>query len=289
MLVRRVPLIGGIAHLDRGPLMVEETPRLYEEAVEAIRRCVHDEHIRLLVLQPTTELSADAMKAVGFSPTDLDISLPATVQVDLSQSEDELLRGMSRQTRQNVRRGMQSGVVIREGSAEDLGTFHPLLEVTARRKRFTPNTLQYFSDLYDDLGRSSGLEMYLAEDEAGPIAGLMLVAFGHRAVCKRAAWSGRAGELRPNEALHRTAMRRARQRGIRFYDFDGVDPAVARAVCAGGSIPPHAVDSVSRFKLGFGGDIVFRPDTLWFVPGALGSPPSVCSNPSFTPRRGIGS
>lgn len=270
MLVRRMPLVGAVAYLDHGPLVVEHQPELLDVMVDAIRCCVHDEAIHVLVVQPATEATGDALVCAGFAPTDLGISSLATIQVDLAASEDELLQRMNRTTRQNVRRGMRSGLVIREGGEDDLAIFHTLLEATAERQHFTPNCLQYFIDLSHEIGRSGECQMFLAEDGSQPIAGLVLVTFGNRAVCKRAAWSGTAGELRPNEALHWSAMRWAKGRGIRFYDFDGVDADVARAVCAGGHVPRSAVDSVSRFKLGFGGDVVFRPPALWYIPGTFG-------------------
>jgi lipid II:glycine glycyltransferase (peptidoglycan interpeptide bridge formation enzyme) len=76
-----------------------------------------------------------------------------------------------------------------------------------------------------------------------------VIAFGDTVSYKRGAWSGDQGQRHPNELLHWTAMRWAKQQGYRYYDFEGIDTAW----------PSGGTRSVSSFKLGFGGDVVQSP------------------------------
>jgi len=268
VLVRRLPFFGSIAYLDHGPLVDEERPQLVEATVKELQHLAADQ-VRMLIVQPATARVADAMAAAGFLDADLGISLAATVQVDLSHSEDELLARMKSKTRYNIRKGLRSGVVIRTGDAEDLGAFHSMLSDTAQRQGFTPNKMQYFVDLHREMADIDGCLLFIAEDDAGPIASILLVVFGDRAVYKRGAWSGRSGNLHPNEALHWSAMKWAREAGLRYYDFDGIRPDIARAAMDGRSLAPDATESVSRFKLGFGGDIVIKPSAVGYIPSSI--------------------
>lgn len=266
VLTRRAWFSGSLGYLDHGPLVAEERPGLVDAMVQGVRRFAAD-RVRMLLVQPATDGVAAAMAAAGFSRTDLLVSLPATVQIDLLRSEDDLLAGMKSKTRYNVRHGLRSGIVVRRGGAADMPTFHAMLAKTADRQGFTPNSLQYFVDLAREMPGESAL--FLAEDASGPVAGILLIGFANRVVYKRGAWSGTAGKLHPNEVLHWSAMLWAKEAGYRYYDFDGIDPHFAAVVAAGDPLPPEALNSVSRFKLGFGGDIVFSPASVGYIPNRL--------------------
>lgn len=266
ILLRRTALSGAIGYLDHGPLLTEDRPGLVDAMVMGVKQFATD-RVRMLLVQPATDRTAAAMAAAGFSGRDPRISLPATVQVDLSQTEDELLANMKPKTRYNVRRGLRSGLTVRQGVSADARRFHALLVRTAERQGFTPNSLQYFVDFQRAMPGDS--ELFLAEGASGPIAGILLVGFGDRVVYKRGAWSGRDGNLHPNELLHWTAMLWAKEAGYRYYDFDGIDPQVAAVIASGGALPREALVSVSRFKLGFGGDIVITPSSVGYIPNRL--------------------
>jgi lipid II:glycine glycyltransferase (peptidoglycan interpeptide bridge formation enzyme) len=126
--------------------------------------------------------------------------------------------------------------------------------------------------VYKDLECHKGEAQFcllVAEDEFGPIAAVILLVFGDTVVYKRGAWSGRSGNLHPNEALHWAAIRWAKALGLRFYDFDGIDRRSAEALQAGPPIPEHAMNSPVRFKVGFGGDVILNPPTLAYFPNAV--------------------
>ena len=60
-------------------------------------------------------------------------------------------------------------------------------------------------------------------------------------------------------------MRWARSNGYRYYDFDGIDGHLVPLALAGEPIPEEDLQSVSRFKLGFGGTPEMRPPVLSYV------------------------
>jgi lipid II:glycine glycyltransferase (peptidoglycan interpeptide bridge formation enzyme) len=254
---------GTLGYLDHGPLVDEHRPGLVAAMVEGLQRFA-DSRLRMLLVQPATDRFAIEMSTAGFSGADPRIRSPCTLQIDLSRSEEELLAGMKRTTRANVRRGLRSGLEVRTATSADVAAFHDLLLKTAQRQHFTPNSQAFFAGLLREMPNESML--LLAEDSSGPVAGICLVGFGSRVVCKRAAWSGESGSLRPNELLHWSGMLWAKDAGYRFYDFDGIDPHVARTLASGGSIRGNAVESVTRFKLGFGGDVLVAPPAVGYVP-----------------------
>jgi lipid II:glycine glycyltransferase (peptidoglycan interpeptide bridge formation enzyme) len=104
----------------------------------------------------------------------------------------------------------------------------------------------------------------IAEVDGAPVSAMLGIVFGDRMIFKRAGWSGTHRDARPNEVLHWEAMRWARAAGLRHYDFDGIEPDVARAIATGVEGPEAT--NVTRFKLGFGGEVVLLPDSLSYLP-----------------------
>lgn len=269
VLLKAVGPAGRLAYLDRGPVMAGDQPDHLQTLIVAIQEEMRQRSVRALIAQPSTEVASRAMTAAGFGPTDLGFSLPATVTVDLGGDSDDILARMKSKTRYNIRKGLRSALEVRQADGSELPVFHQMLTATAARQGFESNSIQHLARLFEALEPAGQCTMFIAEDAAGPVSATLLVAFGHSVVYKRGAWSGRAGNLHPNEVLHWTAMLWAKEAGFETYDFDGIDPQVARAVLDGQSVPKDATQSVSRFKLGFGGDVVLLPTALSYVPNIL--------------------
>ena len=263
---KRVTGLGRIGFLDRGPLAVAD-PDVRDRVVDAIDDVVRAYRIRILVIQPpeTDRAMTERLGAASFGDSHIKTSLGATVLVDLEPGMDQVLASMKSKTRYNVRKALKSPLSVRVGDAGDLETFHAMLADTGRRQGFTPMSLPQVEAMHRALAPSGHFELLLAEVEGQPVAGIVTIGFADRVVYKRGAWGGSHGELRPNERLHWEAMARARQRGFRFYDFDGIERDAAEAVLNGEPVPSEAVESVTRFKLGFGGEVVLLPAARTYV------------------------
>jgi lipid II:glycine glycyltransferase (peptidoglycan interpeptide bridge formation enzyme) len=184
--------------------------------------------------------------------------------VDLTKTEDEILAGMHKTTRYNVRKGKRAGTVVRVGGADDLSMVAGLFGATAGRQGFVAADERYLRAFYDVLHPLGQCVILIAEVDGAPVSAMLGIVFGDRFVFKRAGWSGTDRDARPNEVLHWEAMQWAKAAGLRRYDFDGIEPDVARAIATGveGPVATH----VTRFKLGFGGEVVLLPDSLSYLP-----------------------
>lgn len=91
------------------------------------------------------------------------------------------------------------------------------------------------------------------------MATILTVPFGDTVIYKKGGWWGQHRERHPNEALHWAAIQWAKSHGYRYYDFEGIDPAAAELVLQGAPLPEPMRQSVTRFKLGFGGEVRLLP------------------------------
>lgn len=269
ILTRSVPGFGRVGYVDRGPLLVDHGSVSSIDATEMLQAFARDHGVALMLVQPPDDAHElhQTMRSMGFGTSHIKTSLPATTRLDLSLGTDALMERMKSKTRYNIRLGQRSGVTVRLGERSDVAAFHHMLLATAERQGFVANSRSYLEDVVGTL--ESDCRLFVAEFDGRPVAGMLALTFGDTVVYKRGAWSGEEGKRRPNEVMHWEAISWAVEQGFRFYDFDGIEGHVASAVLAGEKIPHDAIDSVTRFKLGFGGDVVLLPEASSYLPNRL--------------------
>ncbi|MEL7158077.1 MAG: peptidoglycan bridge formation glycyltransferase FemA/FemB family protein [Actinomycetota bacterium] len=261
LLVRSAPVVGSFAYMPKGPLLAADEHHTLAELLPAIHEAARSRRIRFLAIQPPdngawveTKLSAD-----GFRPSPLGGFPTATVTIDLSKSLDDILAAMKSKTRYNVRLSQRKGIQVRVGSADDLPSFYSVLRSTGERQDFSVNDESYYAETARIFGIDDGYKLFLAEYEGEVASAMFAIAFGDTVLFKRGGWTGRHGALRPNEAMHWAAIRWAKDAGYRYYNFEGIDPTAAERQLAGEQLDSSLLQSVTRFKLGFGGEVRLLP------------------------------
>ena len=66
-------------------------------------------------------------------------------------------------TRQMIRKNEKNGVVVREGSYEELDKFEKIMNHTSKRREFLNRPLKYYQNMYKAFGNGKDLKLYLAE------------------------------------------------------------------------------------------------------------------------------
>ncbi len=273
MLFRALPLklAGSIAYIPKGPVFIEFSAVQFEMFICELKAQLKKLRIRHLILQPprcerdyTTQL-LDAgfhASAMSFSPT-------ATVLIDLQQDYDEILARMKPKTRYNLRKAERQKITVREGDVEDLKTFHKLLVSTAQRQGFPAESQTFFLKLWENFKPDEEIKLFITQYENQDLSGILLITFGETIIYKRGGWFATQKNLKPNEYMHWHAIQWAKSQGFRYYDFEGITPLAAKLALAGKPLPDYLQNSIHRFKLGFGGDIVANPGPFEYIPNRV--------------------
>jgi lipid II:glycine glycyltransferase (peptidoglycan interpeptide bridge formation enzyme) len=194
-----------------------------------------------------------------FSPAAVDVQPADTVLVDLTGSEESILKNMKSKWRYNIQLACKRGVLVRQAGEEELNRFYELLTETAKRDRIAIHSSEYYTSLFihyreylqEGQGRAGmDLRLYLAEHEGEPIAALVALFWGNTGVYLYGASSDHKRNLMAPYALQWKAMRDARAQGCRVYDLFGIPPR---------EDSDHPMSGLYRFKTGFGGRIIHRP------------------------------
>lgn len=249
ILFRRAPLGFNIAYIPRGPVgdwgvIAPEIDILCRK-----RRSI------FLKIEPdiweAEEGDDRRFDASGCKFSSHSIQPPRTLIVDLHGDEEAILGRMKQKTRYNIRLSLKRGVIVRPTA--EIEKFYDLVRVTSARDQFGVHSLPYYQKCYEVFHPRGECELYLAEYEGQPLAGLMVFAHGKRAWYFYGASSNEYRELMPTYLLQWEAIRWAKKQGCEQYDLWGVPDFDLDNLESNFTKRSDGLWGVYRFKRGFGG------------------------------------
>ncbi|MBN2860285.1 MAG: peptidoglycan bridge formation glycyltransferase FemA/FemB family protein [Sphaerochaetaceae bacterium] len=177
------------------------------------------------------------------NPDEVDSLVTQTSILDLTRSEEELIQGMHSKTRNMIRRAGREGIVVRNGSRDDIPLLYEMLEETLTSRGI--RTVD--SDFLHKLLSSSDIDvtMQFACKNGSPLSGIVnLHCHGTSYYWLGASASG--GRIHgSNELLQWEAILLAKAKGNSRYDMVRFDRDL--------------LPGISRFKVRFGGDTLKVP------------------------------
>lgn len=225
----------------------------FERASEIARR----EGAHTLKMEPEVRAEREDTKEmlgeIGFGKARYDLNFDATILMDLSASEEDLLAGMGKTTRYNVRLAGRKGVEVREPEDFDWAfeTYYGWREELAQRKEglhvFRPRRYSY--DQTWMLHDSGNGHFFFAFHEGEPLSGGYFSIVGSKLYYMLSASAQHGQKLNPNHLLQWEVMRWAKDKGVTCYDMMAAPKRENR----------HDADpyyGVYKFKMGFGGEVV---------------------------------
>jgi hypothetical protein len=146
----------------------------------------------------------------------------SSLRLDLHPENDELFRSFRDDTRLNIRRSEQNGIVIRCAQDEgDVQEFQRVYFAMARKKNFFPVEPSHLSHvlrwIVNEKDRGA---LLLASKEATPLGGVLVVRAAKRSWGVFSATVKDTG-LTAGHLLQWSAIRWAKERGCADYDFGG--------------------------------------------------------------------
>lgn len=221
------------------------------------------EKLLFLRFDPPWDVDREALgdKRHGkFRRASMDIQPPSTVILGLNAPEEDILQGMKKKTRYNIRLAEKKGVSVRRGRPDELSAWYRIYEETARRDKIALHKEEYYRTLFDLAAENphgaSEVRLYLAEIDGQVEAGIVVSHQGKRATYLYGASSNNKRNAMPAYGLQWHALREAKASGCESYDFYGIPPE---------EDPDHPMSGLYRFKVGFGGEVVHRPGS-WDLP-----------------------
>lgn len=250
--IRKIPIFGNIMYSARGPVCDLYNEEIIADLVEGANLLSKKYKAFVLRVEPdilkTDEEFRKIILKYGFKIKDDSKDFKDEIQprfvfrLDIKgKTEDEVFSAFHQKTRYNVRLATKKGVVIKEGTKEDLKDFHRIMIETGERDNFIIRSLSYFEKMFDELAPKH-MKLLMAYHENEPIAGIIPIMYGNKVWYLYGASSNKHRNLMPNYLLQWTMIQEAIAKGADMYDFRGVSGVVDES---------HPQYGLYRFKKGF--------------------------------------
>ena len=177
----------------------------------------------------------------------------STVILDITGTEEEILKRMKNKTRYNIRLAAKKGVKVIESGEEKLEKWYNIYSETSKRDKIAIHSYEYYNNLFkksEEYGTGSPeYKLLLAEIEGETVAGIIVAFRGSMSWYLYGASSNKKRNFMPNHALQWKAIQIAKEKGCLKYDFCGIPTIEDKS---------HPMYGLYRFKTGFGGTIINR-------------------------------
>jgi len=252
ILFRSFPFGFSLAYIPKGPI----GPWLPDLLLDLDEVCKEHQAFALKV-EPDEAENPEMEKLLqnhGFIPSMQTIQPGATLLVDISLNEDDILAKMHPKTRYNIHLATRKGVQVRPW--DDLDSFGRMMLETANRDAFGVHIPAYYQRAYDLFHPRGECELLVAEYEGKPLAAVMVFAHSQRAWYFYGASSNLERNRMPAYLLQWEAMKWAQTKGCDWYDLWGVPDETLEILERNFTSRQDGLWGVYRFKRGFGGKLV---------------------------------
>lgn len=234
-----------------GPLLVnwrkENLKRIIDEAVKIGK----EEKAVFLRARPSiieNQENKELFRTMGFLSAPMHMHAETTWQLNLTPSEDELLANMRKTTRYSIRRAAKDEVkIVKSKKVSDIEILYQLQIEAVKRHKFVPFSKNFMEKQFQMFARDNQVLLFLAEYKKQILSAAMIIYYGDMAVYHYAGTSSKFPKIFSSYLLQWEAIKEAKKRGCKVYNFWGIAPA---------DKPKHRFAGVTIFKKGFGGEQV---------------------------------
>ncbi|MGH9737909.1 MAG: lipid II:glycine glycyltransferase FemX [Candidatus Acidiferrales bacterium] len=236
-IVRPTTLRLGIAYLRWGPVCHVSGQIMNTEVVHAIASALRKEYVenRGLYLEILPNAFQGSQRANAFQSaferfadkSKLRPERYRTFLVDLTPSLEELRKKLNRKWRNKLNASERNSLEIIEGDGpEEYLTFTGLYTLMRKRKRFkTSVKIEEFGRMNKRLVQNQRMRSFICKHQGQPISGLVCSAMGNSAIYLLGASTESGMKLKASHLLQWSVIDWLKNKGIRYYDLGGIDPA----------------------------------------------------------------
>jgi len=226
-----------------------------EKNILKILDTLADKESLFIRFEPSEKIESPRVKkTISLSPT-------TTFITSLQSDVKELLAAMHPKTRYNIGLAQRKNLEIKFLKANELDLVWPLFEETAHRDGFRLHSKNHYLNLLNLHGEKLKVFLAAAFFDGKPIAANIMVDFHETRTYLHGASSSQDRNLMAPFLLHWELMKDAKEKCLSFYDWWGI---------ASSDDPKDPWAGITRFKRGFGGDVVKYPGTFDYVLKPLG-------------------
>ncbi len=229
----------------QGP--ITENEKLWNYFFNYLKELAKKEKVDFVRISPLLENNAENLeifKKNGFRDAPIHMMHPEQSWVlDISKTEEEILKGMRKTTRNLIYRAEREGVRVAESkNIEDIDKFYQLHRQTVGRHNFVPFSRNYFKNQFETFLPDNKISLFFAEHNGQLLSAAIIVFNGESAYYHHGA--SLSSKIPASHSLIWKAIRESKKRGLKIFNFWGIAPENKKN---------HPWAGLTLFKTGFGG------------------------------------
>ena len=230
-----------------GPILDWNDQKLVKTVFKDIAIIGKEQRCVFVRVRPQLKLSDRSIKLfrdLGLKKAPMYLSVEHAGILDLTKPEEEIMVGMRQRLRRALRKAAKNNITVEKSTdPKDIHTFYEIQLQTAKRHDFFAFSEDFLTKQFAAFAPHGEAVLYTAKHDGEILAQNFMIFYGNEASYHYGVSSELGTKLSGAPLLHMEAMRDARERGIKRYNFWGiVDENDVK----------HRFYGVSTFKRGFG-------------------------------------
>lgn len=231
-----------------GPIIDFKNKAVIAAFINEIRRLAKETNCVFVRVRPQLrydEFSVNLFKELGFKDAPMHLHAELTNQLDIAKTEEELLAGMRKTTRYEIRKGISENIRVEMSKDPSLiEGFYKIQLETAKRQGFVPFPKDYLSEQFKVFAENDKAALFSAYHNKDLLAQAFIIFYGQEAAYHYGVSTEKNREYPGAVLIQWEAIKEAKKRGLKRYNFWGVAPEENKE---------HRFYRISIFKRGFGG------------------------------------
>jgi len=241
-----------------GPVINYQDEKLVVNVFNAIKEIAKKDKVWFVRVRPDLKENDEIRRLfsrLGLIYAPMHLHGEHTLILDLTKSEEEILKGMRKTTRYLIRKSLNEGFNIKISKDPKYSEILAKLQKdTVERHHFVGFSKKLFNSQLATFAKENQAELFICEKDKIPFVASLIVYYGNKAFYHHSASSNLSQRTNATYFTQWQIIKRAKDLGKRYYDFWGIAPT---------DDPKHRFAGVTVFKKGFGGtrvDLVHAHD-----------------------------
>ncbi|MCA9387302.1 peptidoglycan bridge formation glycyltransferase FemA/FemB family protein [Candidatus Dojkabacteria bacterium] len=223
--------IAKYAYAPHGPVLLNNyttSEEVYRSLVKFGKSFINEQKLNYFRIDPILEESYQPLlKKTGWSKSNILGQARHQWIMDISASEDDILKSLKKDTRYYINRGQKKGInVIRATDQSTVNDFIELMHQTKERQNFSNFDDSYYKNQWNELNSKGMCEIFVSYFENKPLAGALMNYYDKTSYYSHAGSTSdqELAKLAAPYFLHWEMIKYAKSIGCNTYDFWGVIP-----------------------------------------------------------------